>query len=148
MAANRQEGPDTMAKAKKMWVFSPPKTPAPKVPANVKAEIETRANELVTQLKRKRIHPPPAADEFQINYLTDIYTKWYRHYFYVCAKYCVPGPNALVPFFEVKLARLEYIEPNCFNLSFMRYTGEWVLLHSNLTLDDCLTSIAEEPYFE
>jgi len=137
-----------MAKAKKMWVFSPPKTPAPKVPANVKAEIETRANELVTQLKLTRIRPPPAADAFQHNYLADIYTKWYRHYFYVCAKYCVPGPNALVPFFEAKLARLEYIEPNRFNLSFMRYTGEWVLLHSNLTLDDCLTSIQEESYFE
>jgi hypothetical protein len=148
MAANRQEGPDTMAKAPKMWIYSPPKKPAPKVPPNVKADIEKRAAELVTQLKLTRVQAPPAADAFQHNYLADIYTKWYRHYFYVCAKYCVPGPNALVPFFEAKLARLEYIEPNCFDLSFMRYTGEWVLLHSNLTLDDCLTSIAEEPYFE
>jgi len=137
-----------MAKARKMWVFSPPKKPAPKMPPNVKDEVETKASELVTQLKLTRIQAPPAADALQHNYVTDIYTKWYRHYFYVCAKYCVPGPNALVPFFEVKLARLEYMEPNSFDLSFMRYTGEWVLLHSNLTLDDCLTSIREESCFE
>lgn len=29
----------------------------------------------------------------------DIYAKWYRRYFYFCAKYCSPAPNALSPFF-------------------------------------------------
>jgi hypothetical protein len=139
---------DTMAKTRKVWVFSPPKTPAPKVPASVKVDVDQRANELVAMhLKPKHIQAPPAADEEPHNYITDIYTKWYRHYFYFCAKYCVPGPNALVPFFEEKFARLEYIGPTAFTLSFMRYTGEWVELHSGLSLDQCLASIKDESYF-
>jgi hypothetical protein len=137
-----------MVKTRKMWVYSPPKTPAPKMPASVKTEVEQKANALVESLlKPKNIQPPPAPDAFQHNYIADIYTKWYRHYFYFCAKYNVPGPNALAPSFEAKFARLEYLGAGHFNLSFMRHTGEWVELHTNLPLDECLTSVRDEEYF-
>lgn len=137
-----------MAKTRKMWVYSPPKPPAPKVPLSVKTDVQQKANELVeTVLKPKHIQPPPAPNQFQHNYIADIYTKWYRHYFYFCAKYCVPGPNAFVPFFEAKFARLEYIRAACFNLSFMRYTDEWVEVYPNLSLEKCLAAIKVDSFF-
>lgn len=137
-----------MAKTRKMWVYSPPKPPAPKVPPSVKADVQQKAHKLVeTVLKPKHIQTAPAPDQFQHNYIADIYTKWYRHYFYFCAKYCVPGPNALVPFFEAKFARLEYIGTTRFNLSFMRYTDEWVEIYPDLSLEKCLAAIKDDSFF-
>jgi hypothetical protein len=137
-----------MAKKQKMWVYSPPKPPAPKVPANTKAIVQQKANELVDRvLKTRYIERPPARNAFQHNYIADVYTKWYRHYFYFCAKYNVPDANALMAFFEVKFARLEYIEDNRFNMAFMRYTGEWVEVYKDLSLEQCLTAVETDPFF-
>lgn len=133
-----------MAKTQKTWVYSPPK---PKVPASVKAEVEQKANELVeTVLKPQHVKPPPK--DYDLNYIVDIYTKWYRHYFYFCSKYCSHGPNALSPFFEAKFARMEYVGGKRFNLSFSRHTGEWIEIHPGLALDKCLMAITEEPFFQ
>ena len=137
-----------MPKTQKMWIRSPAKRPAPKVPPNVKADVLQKANELIeTYLKPMHLQAAPAPHKFQHNYIADIYAKWYRHYFYLCAKYIVPGPNALVPFFEAKFTRMEYIGPNHFALSFMRYTGEWVEVYPDLTLAKCLAAIKEDPFF-
>jgi hypothetical protein len=98
-------------------------------------------------LKPRYIQPPPAPAEFQRNYITDIYTKWYRHYFYFCAKYAVPGPNAIEPFFEAQFARLEYVREDRFNLAFMCYTGQWVVPYPDLSFERCLAAIEDDPLF-
>ena len=136
-----------MKKRPKMWVYSPPKRSKPRVPESTKAEVATRARELAeTVLKPKHVLPPPEPAQF--NYIVDIFTKWYRHYFYFCAKYACPGPYALEPFFEAKFARMEYLGTNNrFDLSFLRYTGEWIKLYPNLSLDECLAAIKDEPWF-
>jgi hypothetical protein len=137
-----------MAKKQKTWVYSPPKPPAPKVPTNTKLLVQQKADELVDRVLKKRyIQRPPARNAFQHNYIADIYTKWYRHYFYFCAKYNVPGPNALVPFFEAKFARLEYTKDNRFNMAFMRYTGEWIEVYEDLSLERCLKAVETDPFF-
>lgn len=138
-----------MANIRKAWVFSPHKPVAPKVPAQVKADLQQKADELVeTVLKPKYIQSPPAPDQFQHNYIADIYTKWYRHYFYFCAKYCVPHPDAMVPFFEAKFSRLEYTGRERLNMSYMRHTGEWVNIYSDLAIEECLVAITEDSLFE
>ncbi len=136
-----------MVRTRKTWVYSSPKTPASKVPTGVKDFVQQKANELVeTFLKARYIKPPPKG--YRFNYLVDIYTKWYRHYFYLCGKYRSPGPHALSPFFETKFARLEYRGRDQFHLAFMRYTGEWIELYHNLSLDECLARVKEEPFFQ
>jgi hypothetical protein len=107
----------------KMWVYSPPK---PKVPDAVKVGVETKAMALVNDiLKPEHVKPPPKNAKW--NYIVDIYTKWHRNYFYFCAKYACPGPNALSPFFDTGFARLEYAggvgQQSRFHLSYMRHTG-------------------------
>jgi hypothetical protein len=117
-----------------------------RVPETVKAEVTTQANKLIeTVLKPQHIQPPP--DHPQLNYIVDIYGKWYHRYFYLCATYRVPGPHATVPSFEAKFARLEYAGSNRFHLSFMRHTGQWIELYTGITLDECLASIRDEPFF-
>lgn len=138
-----------MTKKRKMWVFSPQKPVAPKMLPSLKAGIQQKADQLVeTVLKPRYIQVPPAPDQFQHNYISDLYTKWYRHYFYFCAKYSIPNPDALMPFFEVKFARLEYTGMARFRLSFMRHTGEWSEVYAGLTLEECLVAITTDPFFE
>jgi hypothetical protein len=77
-----------------------------------------------------------------------MYGKWYHRYFYFCATYCVPGPNATVPSFEAKFARMEYAGNNRFHLAFMRHTGQWVEMYTGLSLDECLAAIRDDPFFQ
>jgi len=135
-----------MAKKQKVWMYCPPKQPKPKIPDTLKAEVTTRANELIdTVLKPKYIQPPPENPRF--NYIVDIYGRWFHSAFYFCTKYCCPGPNAISPSFEAKFARMQYAGNNRFHLAFMRYTGEWVELYTDQTMDECLASVKDDPYF-
>ena len=123
-----------------------PKLTRTGVPEVVKTEVTTKANALIEKiLKPQHIQPPP--DNPQFNYVIDIYGKWYQRYFYICATYHVPGPNATMPSFEAKMARIEYAGNNRFQLSFMRHTGQWVKLYTDVSLDECLASIRDEPFF-
>lgn len=135
-----------MAKKQKVWMYSPPKQPKPKIPDTLKAEVTTRATELIdTVLKPNNIQPPPENPRF--NYIVDIYGKWFQSAFYFCAKYCCPGPNAISPSFELKFARMQYAGNNHFHLAFMRHTGEWIELYTDQTVDECLTAVKDDPNF-
>jgi len=135
-----------MAKRQKTWVYSPQRQPKPRVPEAAKTDLEAKASELVDSILKPMHVKPPREDE-QFNYIVDIYTKWYRNYFYFCAKYRCPGPNALSPFFEAKFARMEYVGENQFNLSYMRHTGQWWEIYAGLSLDESIASIRDEPHF-
>jgi hypothetical protein len=131
---------------KKMWVFSPPRKPKPKVPESIKAEVQARANHLIeSDLKPQHVKPPPTHQRF--NYIVDIYSKRYQSYFHFYAKYRCPAPNCITEFFETKFARLEYVGEDRFNLSYMRYTGQWWELYKDLSLEKCLEEIKHDPHF-
>ena len=83
------------AKSQKVWVYAPHKQAPPPAPAALKQEVEKKAKALVeTVLKPHYVLPPPENPQF--NYIEDIYTKWYRSFFYFCG--AIPplaGPYAL-----------------------------------------------------
>ena len=119
----------------------------PKVPENIRLRVDRKARDLIESfLKPKYIRPP--SKNWHFNYKVDIYTKWYRNYFYFCSKYATSGPNALSPFFETRFARMEYNPNELFNLSFMRHTGQWIEIYQNFTLDKCLATIKDDQHFE
>ncbi len=133
-------------KQQKMWVYSPGKPKPAGVPETLKIEVARKAQELVeTVLKPRYVQPAP--EEPQFNYIVDVYTRWYRQFFYFCAKYCVAGPNAIQPYFESIFARLDYVGDNRFNLSFQRHTGQWVTIYTDLSLDECLAAVKDDPWF-
>ncbi len=105
-----------MVKRQKVWMYKPTRESKPKVPDIIKNNLKIKADNFIeTILKPKHIKPPPKDETF--NYLVDIYSKWYQHYFYFIGKYRSPGPYAISPFFEDKFARLEYLNNGHFNLS-------------------------------
>ncbi len=122
---------------KKVWMWVPPKRTKYQVPEEIKRQVEEKAENLV--------QPPPEDEEF--NYIVDIYTKWHRSFFYFCARYRCPGPNRISEFFESRFARLEYVGNERFNLSYMRYTGQWIELLTGISLDDCLEEIRINPLY-
>jgi len=134
-----------MAQRRKAWMISPATKPKSPLPDTLKAEVEAKATDLIVNvLKPKHIQPP---QEQQFNYITDIGTKWYRHYFYFFSTYACPGPNALSPTFEAKFARMEYLGNAKFALYFMRHTGDWVGLYDALSVDECMKAIQDDQWF-
>jgi hypothetical protein len=117
------------------------------VTASIKAEVETKAKDLIDNvLKPKYVLPQPV--DAQFNYITDIGAKWYRNYFYFFSIYACPGPNALYPTFESKFARMEPLGGGQFALYFMRYTGkEWVGIGDALSVDECMKAIQDDEWF-
>jgi hypothetical protein len=136
-----------MPKSKKrIWLPNPPKAQKPVLPPDLKAEVEQKAQVLVdTYLKPTYVQPPPVDARF--NYLIDIWTKWYRGYFYFCTTFASPGPYAISPSFEYRFARMEYVGDRRFNLAYMRHTGQWWEIFQELTVDESLTTIKEQPHF-
>jgi hypothetical protein len=128
------------------WAMNPHKAASAPLPEALKMEVTTKANELIeTVLKPRHIQPPPENPQF--NYISDIYGKWYRKAFYFSAEYRVAGPNPTVPTFEAKFARMQYAGNQRFHLSYMRYTGQWIELYTNLTVDECIETIRDDPFF-
>jgi len=115
----------------------------PQISLAVKSSVSAKAAVLINDILKPKHVKIPSADE-QFNYLVDIYSKWFRNYFYFCAKYACPGQNAISPYFESKFARLEYTGTNSFSLSYMRHTGKWFELYAGLSLDDSLAIIKDD----
>jgi hypothetical protein len=70
------------------------------------------------------------------NYVSDIYTKWHRNYFYFCEKNKAEYENRRFDEFETKFVRLEFIAENSFNFSYFRHIGQWHLVAENVNLEN------------
>jgi hypothetical protein len=133
-----------MAKIPRQWVYSP--RPASRIPDSIKNEITAQADEIVeTVFKPRYVKPPPKNPRF--NYIVDIYTKWHKNCLYFRARFACPGPNALSPFFEDSFTRLAYMANGRFNLAYMRYTGKWWEVFTDLSMDEAFAEIRNQPFF-
>mgnify|MGYP000082867997 FL=1 len=125
---------------RKRWMHVPPKPTKPKIPDDLKAAVQRKADEfLESYLKPTFIRPPPK--DHQWNYIVDIFTKWHQRYFYFCSTYRCPAPNCISEFFESRFARLEFVGNKQFNVSYMRHTGQWWEIYQGLTVEECFEEI-------
>ena len=130
----------------RQWTRAPSKTDKPKVPDELKKEVQAKADCLVEKvLKLKYIKPPPKKPQW--NYPIELWTKWHGCFFYFGSTWASPGPNQIAPSFENRFARLEYIGGRRFNLAYFRHTGEWWTIHKGLSLSKCLKLIGEDGPF-
>lgn len=107
-----------------------------------KSNIENQCQSLIEKFKSQYVLKNP---DKRFNYLIDIYTKWYRNYFYFCEKYKSEKPNRIADEFEDKFVRLTITGKNKFDISYMRHTGKWFLIACDLDLNDCLEMIEGSP---
>ena len=81
-----------MAKQRKAWTFRPGKKLKTALPGTLKDEVDAKARELIeTVFKPKHVQPPPTGR--QLNYITDITTKWLGSKCYFVSIYACPGPK-------------------------------------------------------
>ncbi len=131
---------------RKSWMFAPKKAKNKSVPEQVKGALKARADDFVaSKLKPLHVEEGDAGKEF--SYITDITTRWRGSYFYFCATYQCVGAGCISSTFETKFARMEYVGNNRFNLSYMRHTGQWIEIFQDITLDEALQEIADQPFF-
>lgn len=83
----------------------------------------------------------------KFNYLTDIYTKWSRNFFYFCAQYCSPDTDDMRSRFEMKFARLEYLSTGKYILSYQRHNGQWWETDRNISQSKAFQIIEEGGLF-
>ncbi|MDQ1351186.1 MAG: hypothetical protein QG657_1488 [Acidobacteriota bacterium] len=122
------------------------KVPKAKAPDDLKLKLENQAKILIDTVL-KPAYMTPSQENQNSNYIVDIYSKWQGHYFYFCAQYHLPDPNAQKTTFESKFARLDYVGDVRFNLSYMSQTGKWEKIFIDLTIDECLDAIKNQPFF-
>jgi len=132
------------AKIPRQWVYSP--RPASRIPDSVKNEITAKAAEIIETVFNPRYVKPPAKNP-RFNYIVDIYTKWHKNCLYFRAKFACPGPRALSPFFEDSFTRIAYMANGRFNLAFMRHTGRWCEVFTDLSMEEAFATIPDEPFF-
>jgi len=120
-----------MASKRKTWAPVYPRRSKPQAPDTIKHILKEKADEIIENvLKPEYIKPPPTDND--LNYLVDIYSKWYRNYFYFCAKYNSPSPHAISPSF----LPLSLWGRRCDSgrlLTLLRQTG--LLSHHNMVAD-------------
>jgi len=135
-----------MAKKREPWMIKPKKGSKISLPDSIKAEVETKAADLIEKvLKPTQIQKPPKGADF--NYLSDIGANWYRNSFYFTSTYTTPSSNALAPSFESKFVKMEYLGNAKFALYFMRDTGEWVGIFDQLSVDESMKAIQDDDWF-
>ena len=136
-----------MAKQRRAWMAAPVTKTKAALHGTLKDEMDTKAKELIERvLKPKHIQPPPEGCQF--NYITDITARWIGSTCYFISIYACPGPNAIAPTFEEKFARTAWVGDAKFNLSYMRHTGKWVQFYTGISVDECLKTIQDNPWFQ
>ena len=126
---------------KKVWVL----TPKRKVMTEAdKTQLTVLFEPLINDYKKKLIKAKPNKKH---SYVIDFYSKFYRGFFYLCAEYKAEHENRRFDGFEVKFARLEFIETNKYNLAYVRHTGQWWTVNENVTAEYCFGNINNNPLF-
>ena len=108
-------------------------------------EIQNLCEPIVEYFKQQYVKSGP---DKSYSYLTDVYTKWYRHYLYFCEKYKNENTNGILNEYKSKFVRLEYTAGNKFNFSYFRHTGQWFTVATDMPLNDCFEMMRDNPNFQ
>jgi hypothetical protein len=134
-------------KPHRRWVASTPRKPAPPpVPEALKLRLKQAADRLVAEVLAPR-YVKQGPEHPGYNYVVEVFTRWYRSWFYFCANWKASSPHARPDGFETRFARLEYAGGDCFDLAFMRYTGEWITVYRSVDADAALALVRDDAYF-
>lgn len=132
-------------KNQKQWIYSPSKAKKPKVPEAEKQMITQQCQQFIdSELKPRYLNPNPP-NKYHI--IEDIFGKWYHSFYYLCYTYRFTKASPTEPAREEKFTRLEYTGKDTFNIAYMRHTGKWWEVNTELSLEQALEEIKNNPIF-
>ena len=123
---------------KRTWQLSKPKPlPKPKVPDDLRAEIDSQFAPIVAILKKKHCKRSKFTT---LNWPDDLFTRWHRNalYFVVVMR----TPHGRPETFETHAAKMDYAGDDKFNLAVPMRRG-WNTFLRDASLEECLEEIEE-----
>ena len=132
-----------MPKKVRGWYYNPPKQ---KVDEFAKEGIKKKCDKFIESVLKPRFisNEQSALDG---SYVINIYSKWWRNFIYFYAKYQDTRSEAIEPTYDWKLARIEYLKENRYNLAYFRHTGKWWVIFYEIPLEECFEAIEDMPHF-
>jgi len=96
------------------WAYNPKSLPKPKVPDDLKAEVQAKVDEFVEDFLKPNFIKRPRKN-CRWNYIIEIHAKWHHSFFYFVATF--RSPRGITPTFEAPFTRLEYVGNRRFNMA-------------------------------
>ena len=134
-----------MTRRAKVWMQAGAR--AGNKPSPAEKEAITLACERVIQDVLLPRFLPEIRPHAEFNYPIGIHGKWMGSKYRFIAHYKSNSPNRIAENFDAPFARLDYVAPDCFDLSWHRHTGTWHTVFQQLTLEDALHQLAESGIF-
>jgi hypothetical protein len=129
------------AMARGRWVYVGGRA-GTKPSAADKLAITAACEKLIVDVLRPRCLPEVRPTQF--NYPIAISGKWHGNKFRFITRYRSGHADNLGEEFDAPFARLEYVSPDRFDISYFRHTEEWFCLHRSVTLAQALRLIESE----
>lgn len=133
-----------MSKKKKAaWGWAPAKQTFK--PTDAQKKIVSEKFEPLLEKIRQGLPPVPEPQKF--NHCVDVFSKWWRSYFYIMQKYKCPPEGYISDGFETGVARMEFRGDDTFDLAYFRHTGKWWVIAEGISLEECLDWVKTDPIF-
>ena len=117
-----------------------------KPPEREKRAISQACEAFIENVLRPRFLPEIRPSRF--NYPIDIFGKWHGGKYRFLQRFRNDHPeNARAPEFDSPFARLEYVSPDRFDLSYFRHTGRWWTVYRGVSLAEALSLLETEGVF-
>jgi hypothetical protein len=111
-----------------------------------KQAVAAACEKLLAEVLRPRFLPEIRPTPY--NYPIALYGKWHGSKFRFIVRFRCDRADAVEPEFEWPFARLAYLGRDCFDLSYRRYTEEWVGLYDAVSLAQALQLIVDDDHFQ
>ena len=133
-----------MPKKARSWYYNSPKQ---KVDKFTKEGLKKKCDKFIESVLKPRFISSDQSALDLGSYVIDIYSKWWWNFIYFYAKYKDNRAEAIEPTYDWKLARIEYLKENKYNLAYFRHTGKWWVIFYEIPLEECFEAIEEMPHF-
>ena len=111
-----------------------------------KQTIASACERFIEDVLKPRFLPKIHPTEF--NYCTDIFGKWHGSNYRFLQQYRNDRPDRFVePEFTASFARLAYVGPDRFDLSYFHHTGQWWPIDRGATLDQAFELLVTNPAY-
>jgi hypothetical protein len=131
--------------AGKAWRWSSRRR-APVVPEHEKQMVIAACDRFIHEVLQPRFLPEIVPTE--LNYPVGIYGKWHGSRFRFVQRFRSGRADAAGSEFDAPFARIEWVAPGLFDLSYYRHTGEWQKIFERVSLNEALHLIETDTFLQ
>lgn len=116
------------------------------MPEHEKQMVIAACDRFIRELLQPKFLPEIVPTEW--NYPVSIHGRWHGGRFRFVRRFRSDRPDAIASEFDAPFARIEWVEPGLFDVSYHRHTGEWWKLFRRVRLEEALHLIETEPLLQ